>query len=64
MEEFLKSFDIFEWWTKREKLGEILGYLKEVKTKTIGDIIYKAGSRSDKMYLLKEGEVEITYEHF
>lgn len=57
---FLKSFDVFQWWVNRERLSEVTSLFTKVTTKAIGDYIYKKGQKSDCIYFLKQGEIQLT----
>lgn len=57
---FQRSFDVFNWWTKRNKLGELFHGMKKDTNKKIGDYIFKAGDTANTIVLLMKGEVEIT----
>ena len=56
----MKSFDIFNWWAKRLKLGELYHYLVKNHTKRIGDYLYKAGEKAHTLYFLRQGEIELS----
>lgn len=59
---FLKNFDLFNWWVKRNKIEELIHYIVKRDTKGIGDIIYKRGDKVKNIYFLKQGEIEIFYD--
>ena len=58
-EVFMKTFDIFSWWAEKNCLDHICSYLFKRKPLRMGDPIYLAGDKADKIYFLKYGDVEI-----
>ena len=60
IENFQKSFDVFEWWNKRNWISQLVGYCQKVNTKGLGDFIYRFGHSIDNIYLLSKGEVQLT----
>lgn len=55
---FLQSFRIFSHFTL-QTLQKLTYYIEEIKF-NLGQIIYKQGDEPDGVYLVKEGEFEMT----
>jgi CRP-like cAMP-binding protein len=64
IENFLKSFDVFQWWFDRNKLGELTGYITKNSNKGVGDYVYRVGQKIENIYFLKSGEIELTLRKF
>lgn len=62
-ESILKSLSPFDFWIKRNLLGRLFQYLTE-ETKPLGSIIYSRNSPVSCIYLLAQGEVELTLKRY
>lgn len=58
--QFLQNFDLFNWWIKRYRLTQICPYMQKDDKKSFDDIVYKIGDKTNFVYFLKEGEIEIS----
>ena len=60
-ENFLRGFDVFNHWIDKDKLGQIGFCLQKKNHKGIGSWVYTGHELTKGIYLLKSGEVEISY---
>jgi CRP-like cAMP-binding protein len=60
-ENFLRCFDVFNHWIEKDKLGQIGFCLQKKDHKGIGSYVYRGHELTKGIYLLKSGEIEISY---
>ena len=63
VENFLKSFKMFNYFSQKNQLGVLTHYITKQNKKIIGDFIYKTGQKVKNIYFLKSGEVELNLIH-
>lgn len=57
---FTLNFECFNYWTEKDKVSNLVQYLKRVTHMKTRDYIFKAGDNANSIFLLKSGEIELT----